>query len=131
MSGLGAHFRLLKCTIAILALAAVAPTSAQAPRVAFSLATTTDLTIPDPVGRVVADFNQDGHLDLIVTGSNSVKLFTGNGSGAFSAATSGTFGVAGAAAVADFNGDGYLDVVVAQDFVSKQSIYGDMCGSTI
>lgn len=65
---------------------------------------------------VVADFNGDGHPDLVVVndGSSSVDVLIGNGNGTFRAAVSYySGGYANWVAVADVNGDGYLDLVVA------------------
>jgi hypothetical protein len=97
--------------------------------VTFGVATSTDLGPINPAGQVVADFNQDGHLDLLVT-SSDVNLFAGDGTGSFSLARDLFFGQAGAAAVADFNGDGYPDVVVAQN-ANSQSSYGFVCSGSV
>jgi hypothetical protein len=75
----------------------------------------------------VADINQDGHLDVVVTGSDTsvspsrgtVTILLGNGNGTFqpplatydSGVTPG--GWANSVAVADVNGDGALDLAVA------------------
>jgi len=65
---------------------------------------------------VVADFNNDGKLDIAVadSGSNNVSILLGNGDGTFQ--TTRNFdagGVGGSSlAVADFNGDGKLDLAV-------------------
>jgi hypothetical protein len=110
-----------------LAILAIGPTLAQAPRVAFTVTTSTDLVQPDPARQIVQDFNQDGHLDLLAT----TRLFTGNGTGLLSPAGGFFFAFPSAVASADFNGDGYPDVVATQDLANKQSFYGDICGSTI
>lgn len=89
------------------------------------------------MGRVVDDFNQDGHLDVMVTmtgaASNNVRLATGDGAGRFTLAPGFVFQSAGAVAAADFNGDGVLDVAIAQNTASKSgSGYADsVCGSLI
>ena len=65
---------------------------------------------------VVADFNNDGKLDIAVanSSSNNVSILLGNGDGTFQATRNfdagGTSG--SSLAAADFNGDGKLDVVV-------------------
>src|SRR5215218_1403034 len=72
---------------ALLVVAGVATASADlAPRIAFNTITTTTLTTSDPVRQVTADFNKDGHLDVMVTGSE-VRLFTGDGTGALKRST--------------------------------------------
>jgi len=73
------------------------------------------------VGRGVqlADFNGDGHLDLVTiaaTGSN--HLFFGHGNGTFTDVTSGSAlasqaGVAQGVSAADIDGDGDLDIIVS------------------
>lgn len=78
-----------------------------------------------------ADFNQDGRLDLYVTGwdlgQQWFEIFLGNGDGTFSLDqtyyTSGFANYAGLPAVGDFNGDGELDLGVAQSFFSQNQLY--------
>ena len=116
--------------------AAIEAMSAQVPRVAFTTILATDLGTTEPAGQAIADFNQDGHLDTLVTAkvapAFTVNLFTGNGSGLFSHARQFLFKDATAVATGDFNGDGVLDVVVTQDLTDKVSGYGDfVCGSTV
>ncbi len=69
-----------------------------------------------PRSVAVGDFNEDGHLDMVVANesSNNVSLLLGNGDGTFQpainiSAGTGPFFVA----VADFNGDHHLDMAVA------------------
>jgi hypothetical protein len=70
-----------------------------------------------PAGMAVADFNEDGHLDFIITYYNSTKcdLYTGLGNYEFTmsslaaTAPSLSFG----ADATDFNNDGHADFVVA------------------
>jgi len=72
-----------------------------------------------PVGGIaVADFNKNGHEDIVVTENTApgaVDLFTGDGQGNFTAAGKFDTGITmpGPIAVADFNNDGNPDVVVA------------------
>src|SRR2546422_2084540 len=61
------------CVAVLLLLAAVSGPSGQTPRVMFGPTTLIDLGIENPIGHVVADFNQDGHADLIVTPSINVR----------------------------------------------------------
>jgi hypothetical protein len=73
----------------------------------------------------VADFNADGRLDLAIanSGSTSVSILLGSGTGSFSATTNFTAGTGPRfVAVRDFNGDGKLDLAVANGGASDVSI---------
>lgn len=124
------------CAIA-LSGAAVRNVGAQTSIVSFGAPTSLDLPGTDTAGRVVGDFNQDGHIDVMATmdgvTSSNVRLAIGDGAGRFTLAPGFSFLDAGAAAAADFNGDGVLDVVIAQNTASKSnSGYGDgICGSLV
>lgn len=80
---------------------------------------TTVAVAPSLAGTVVADLNNDGFLDLIVTNhtlnSGSLEVFLGNGDGTFQRAQEYEVGINGAtaAAVGDLNLNGYLDLLVA------------------
>jgi hypothetical protein len=71
----------------------------------------------NPVSVAVADFNGDGHPDLVLannTTPGTVSVLLGNGDGTFQAAQSYAAGANPVSvAVGDFNGDGHSDVVVA------------------
>jgi len=80
---------------------------------------TTISEIGDQVSLATADFNQDGHLDLFVTGSNTgsqfFEIFLGNGDGTFTPLPPNAtkFGEGyGPATIGDFNGDGKLDLAI-------------------
>ena len=76
----------------------------------------------EPIAIAAADFNADGHLDLVATEytDNAVSVLLGTGSGTFAAPT--VYRNAGslpsAVAIGDFNGDGRADVAVATTFTA-------------
>jgi hypothetical protein len=84
------------------------------------------------MGAVAADYDNDGFVDLYVTGYRGNVLYHNNGNGTFTDATQ-KAGVAGppwgtAAAWADIDGDGYLDLFVGQyadDTRDKDLFCGD------
>lgn len=71
----------------------------------------------------LGDVNNDGNLDLLITGSNGessssevyqAELFLGDGTGSFSPSGASLTGVErGSSAMADFNEDGNLDMVIS------------------
>lgn len=72
-----------------------------------------------------ADFNGDGHTDLLVTGNDgTAQLFLGIGDGTFRPALSVPIGTAsaGAITVSDFNGDGNPDFAVADALSGKVNV---------
>ena len=70
---------------------------------------------------IVGDFNADGKLDIAVSKNGTVQILLGDGTGNFTAGTTGAAIPVGATAmaVADFNQDGNLDLALSDG----QSIY--------
>src|SRR6185312_2365634 len=88
------------------------------------------LSLSHPVNSVhLADFNNDGHLDILAAQaqsgvvSSSFDLFFGDGTGQFSAGTSIPLGLQTGSdpVVADFNGDGNIDIAFDAVFL----MFGD------
>ncbi|MEN8719160.1 MAG: VCBS repeat-containing protein, partial [Oceanococcaceae bacterium] len=80
-----------------------------------------------PVSVTTGDLNGDGNLDLAVannsSGSNSVSILLGDGSGGFGAATN--YGVGdnpNSVSIGDLNGDGVLDLATANSSSDNVSI---------
>jgi hypothetical protein len=78
-----------------------------------------------PTSVLVEDFNGDGHLDLVVVGSQSgyVNVLLGNGDGTFQGTQ--TIAVGHellSVSVGDFNDDGHLDLVVLNGDLDTVSI---------
>ncbi len=70
---------------------------------------------PVPAGAryaAVADLNNDGILDVAVTGTNAVSVLFGNGDGSLQTAISYDLPMALDIAAGDYTGDGWLDLVV-------------------
>jgi len=79
----------------------------------------------------VADANNDGKLDLITAGINSiaVNVYLGNGDGSFQSAITTQTLTSGHMAVADFNGDGKVDVAVEAPIHEVLLLLGNGDGS--
>jgi len=93
-------------------------------------------------GAVVADFNNDKHLDLAIMGfdsynDSSLYVLLGNGDGTFGVPMQYSFGLpfpfqysyVGFLQAADFNGDGKLDLCFDVDFNSTWINYGNGDGT--
>ena len=97
--------------------------------------------VPAYANVVVADVNQDGKADLIVTSFGApLEVFLGNGDGTFKSPITGPAAIfSGTPVVADFNGDGKPDIAVGTysgiaflagngDGTFRAPVYSD-CGS--
>lgn len=69
-------------------------------------------------GAAVADYDNDGDVDLLVTGLGGTTLFRNNGNGTFTdvttAAGAAVSGWSSSAAFVDYDNDGYLDLYVGR-----------------
>jgi hypothetical protein len=87
----------------------------------------------DPTDSVSADFDEDGHPDLVVTdlASNDVVTLRGNGGGLFGSSSRTAVGSAPTAiAAADLDGDGHMDLVTTdRDSNDVTVLFGDGHGS--
>ncbi len=66
---------------------------------------------------LVGDFNQDGNLDLITTGTGQLTEYLGNGNGTFRLGAHypyPSYGLALQTVAGDFNGDGKLDLLLLE-----------------
>ncbi len=101
----------------------------------FTTAPGSPITVgSEPFSIATADFNGDGHADLVTAdqGTNEVAVLLGNGFGEFFPASGSPFTVGAAprwAAVGDFNGDGHPDLVTAnQDSNNVTVLLGNGSG---
>lgn len=89
------------------------PTSASEQR--FAKAVTYDAGISGPMALKIADVNDDGRPDIVVTGGNQVGVLLNNGNGTFQTSqiyNAGGFGMQ-SVAIRDLNGDQMPDIVLA------------------
>ena len=78
----------------------------------------------DGASFALADFNQDGLLDLVVAQFNGVALFAGNGDCTFALAGElASDGTAISVLAADFNADGVVDLAVANGLAYGVKIF--------
>lgn len=81
-----------------------------------------------PISIAVADFNQDGNLDIAIANrsSNDVSVLLGKGNGTFAAQVKYSAGTGGpdpvSIAAADVNGDGYPDLIVADSGTNSVAV---------
>lgn len=81
-----------------------------------------------PAALAVADFNNDGHIDLAVAdeGNNTVSVFLGNGDGTFQARADYAVGNSPVfVAIGDFNGDGFSDLATANNGATSATNTGN------
>lgn len=79
----------------------------------------------------VADFDEDGDLDVLLTDSG-MAMMVNDGTGAFTLRSVPSLGVSGGAVVGDFNADSHIDVASGGDFgVSLKVFYGQGNGSFV
>jgi hypothetical protein len=73
---------------------------------------------------VAADFNRDGHLDIVIGGQSGVYFLPGNGDGTLGTPVPSATESAleGGLAAGDFNADGILDLVVTNPLLGTVSI---------
>lgn len=80
---------------------------------------------PEPFGVAMGDFNQDGKLDLVVSGEvlNVVSVMLGKGDGTFQTRVDyPTAARPTSVIIADFNGDGNLDLAVTDAVAAAVSV---------
>lgn len=98
---------------------ALAPASAHAGTLAF---TSSGFAVGDtPVGVAAADFNRDGHVDLVTANisDSTASVALGDGAGGFAAAGGSPIATGGGPSIpvtADFNGDGNADFAVTNQY---------------
>ena len=85
-------------------------------------------TLSTPSNIRVADMNNDGKLDLVITNyvNDSISVFPGNGDGTFGTKVTTSSGTTNAnisdLSIADIDGDGFKDVVLADTNISSTTI---------
>ena len=94
--------------------------------VSFAVAANSPLTILNPFGITIGDFNEDGRPDLAIAAETSVNVFLGDGDGTFAQAAGSPMRVpsppyddfaspyVGPIIAADFNNSGHLGLAVAE-----------------
>jgi hypothetical protein len=85
----------------------------------------------EPADTILADFNEDGRPDAVVTNgvNGTVSILLGDGSGSVKPAQGSPFSVngylPGAVAKADFNGDGHVDLAIVNRNDAVSVLLGD------
>lgn len=72
-----------------------------------------DLTEVSGASSAIGDVNDDGHLDLVITGNETAALFLGDGDGGYTEAGTGLTGVDdGSSTFGDVDNDGHIDLLI-------------------
>jgi len=80
-------------------------------------------------GVALADLNEDGKSDLVVSSTDKVIVRLGQGNGFFDNETAYTNNGNGAVTLADVTGDGYIDIIVGNSITTEVNIFKNNPGA--